>query len=54
MSRHDPDPDARIAALLMQVDASLDRSRDWIAARAPTATHSAQSPRSTPIAAAAS
>ncbi|MET0247696.1 MAG: hypothetical protein ABW182_13180 [Sphingomonas sp.] len=33
MSRHDPDPDARIAALLMQVDASLARSREWIAAR---------------------
>ncbi|MEN3749928.1 hypothetical protein TPR58_22335 [Sphingomonas sp. HF-S3] len=33
MSRHDPDPDARIAALLMQVDASLTRSRDWIASR---------------------
>lgn len=33
MSRHDPDPDTRIATLLMQVDASLDRSRDWIAAR---------------------
>jgi|EndMetStandDraft_2_1072991.scaffolds.fasta_scaffold2096782_2 hypothetical protein len=34
MSRHDPDPDARIAVLLAQVDASLARSRDWIAARA--------------------
>lgn len=33
MSRHDPDPDTRIAALLTQVDASLTRSREWMAAR---------------------
>ncbi len=54
MSRHDPDPDTRIATLLIQVDTSLDRSRDWIAARGTTPPRNAQSPRSTPIATAAS